>query len=114
MEIVRTQVIHYVEDMAAAKRFYVEILGLKIIQDGGPHWLELDAGGTSIALHPGGTPRGRGRTGLSFAVEDLESARDEVNTRGAGFGEVTNPHPGVTFCEAADPDGNPVFLKPSR
>lgn len=114
MEFAETQVIHYVQDMVASRSFYVDVLGLSVVYDGGPYWLEMKAGGTSVAIHPGGSDMPKGRTGLSFAVSNLESARKEANNRGAEFGEIVNPHPGVTFCETTDPDGNPVFLRPAK
>ena len=114
MQIRSAQVILYVNDMARSLAYYRDALGLAVTFDGGDYWMTLDAGGTSLALHPGGSGLASGdRTGISLMVDDLESCRAEANARGAGFGEVVNPHPGVTFCEAKDPDGNPVFLKPA-
>lgn len=112
MEILSTQVILYVKDMASSLAFYRNALGLTLTYDGGDDWRTLDAGGTSLALHSGGNgAKNSDRSGISFLVEDVSQARQECNDQNAGFGEILNPHPGVSFCETEDPDGNPVFLK---
>jgi len=113
MKIDGAQVIFYVKNMEASREFYGGALGLPLTYDGGDYWLTYDLGGTTLALHPGGSGEpSEDRTGISLLVSDLEEAREFLNERGAGFGEVLNPHPGVLFAVTRDPDGNPVFLKP--
>jgi len=43
----------YVSDMDRSVRFYIETLGMKLIERHGNHWASIDGGpGLSIGLHP--------------------------------------------------------------
>lgn len=113
MKIVGGQIILYVKNMSESRKFYENQLGLTVTYDGGDYWVTFDLGGTSLAIHPGGSgAESSDRSGVSILVDDINVAREAMNQRGANFGEVENPHPGVTFAVTRDPDGNPIFLKP--
>ena len=112
MKFLHSQIILYVQDMNDSANFYMNILGLALTYDGGSHWRTFDLAGTSLAIHPGGTGNKlTDKTSISLFVHDIESARKSLNQRGAKFGEIVNPHPGVFFCSTFDPDNNPIFLK---
>jgi catechol 2,3-dioxygenase-like lactoylglutathione lyase family enzyme len=114
MKIVGSQVILYVKDISESRNFYEKTLELPITYDGGEYWVTFDLGGTTLAIHPGGTGQDSAdRTGISIIVDQIEPAHTEFNERGAQFGEILSPHPGVVFAMTRDPDGNPVFLKPT-
>ena len=86
-----------VKDISATVKFYNEGLGLKVIMSS-PGWAELDANGTTIALHA--APE-NGQSGsspiLSFHVDDVyktiatleeHGAKLEGNVREPSFGKV--------------------------
>ena len=70
-----------VDDMAKARAFYAETLGLKTSQENGLLTLHL-AGDrpTLVYPRPGHTPAGY--TILNFPVQDIEKAVDELVARG--------------------------------
>jgi catechol 2,3-dioxygenase-like lactoylglutathione lyase family enzyme len=80
-----------VDDMDQAVAFYKDTLGLAI-ESQMADWNELDGGSVTIALRrfrssPEGRPElgvGAGAT-LVFEVDDLETAREELEGRGVRF-----------------------------
>ena len=54
----------FVSDMGAAVRFYIEALGLKLLERYGDHWASIDCGhGLTIGLHPASAQNPAGRVG---------------------------------------------------
>ncbi|MFM9872558.1 MAG: VOC family protein [Fimbriimonadaceae bacterium] len=114
MKIVGAEIVLYVKSMAESRAFYGNQLGLPVTYDGGDYWVTFDLGGTSLAIHPGGSgEQSHNRSGITLITDEIVALREKLNGLGAGFGEIENPHPGVTFATTRDPDGNPVYLKPS-
>jgi catechol 2,3-dioxygenase-like lactoylglutathione lyase family enzyme len=73
-----------VDDIAAARAFYTEVLGLEVTEDDG--FLRLRLGGgtpTIVYLKPDHVPATF--TILNFPVDDVEAAVDELTARGVGF-----------------------------
>lgn len=113
MAIVGAEVVLFVKDMAASRQYFGGALGLPLTYDGGEFWVTFDLGGCSLAIHPGGSGQSSvDRTGITLVVDNIVVERERLNALGAGFGEIENPHPGVTFAPARDPDGNPIHIKP--
>src|SRR5260370_25138195 len=73
-----------VDDLAKAKAFYTETLGLKVDPDGVGVRLHLPGGGTVFAYsksdHQPAT-----FTILNFVVDDIDTAVDELTGRGVQF-----------------------------
>ncbi|MCB0826933.1 MAG: VOC family protein [Armatimonadetes bacterium] len=112
------QIILYVKDMAASVDFYRNKLGLEVTyphHDGSlelEHWVTLDAGGASLALHAGGDAVDSPHwPAVSLIFDDLEQAVRDAMDRGADVGNIQEPHPGVLFATTSDPSGTVVFLK---
>lgn len=111
MEISKLMVIVYVSDMERSFEFYQRKLGLTPRSlEINEFWNEFHTANSVIALHSGGGEKPAGAPAISLIVENLESAREECNSRGCGFGAIENPHPGVSFCHTTDPDGVVIFL----
>jgi catechol 2,3-dioxygenase-like lactoylglutathione lyase family enzyme len=73
-----------VDDIAAAKRFYGEILGLEVSEENGMLTLHIaDGGNVLIYPKPNHTPASF--TILNFPVEDIYQAVDELTKRGVRF-----------------------------
>lgn len=103
-----------VKDMSATVKFYSEGLGLKVVMSS-PGWSELDADGTTIALHA--APE-NGQSGnspiLSFHVDDIQETIASLEERGATLeGNVREPSFGKVAAMRT-PDGSILsLLQPS-
>ena len=103
-----------VKDMSATVKFYSEGLGLKVIMSS-PGWAELDADGTTIALHA--APE-NGQSGsspiLSFHVDNIHETIASLEERGATLeGNVREPSFGKVAAMRT-PDGSILsLLQPS-
>lgn len=106
-------VILFVRDMERAVGFYRDALGLEVL-DRSPTWVELDAGGFTLALHlheDRARWLGEGSPQVVFQVEDLDEACWALEQKG-----VRIEHPPKTVFENQamvglavsfeDPDGN--------
>ena len=116
----------YVDDLARARAFYVDVLGCAPLLDT-PRLLALAVSGASVLLlfqrgathaaleTPGGTVPGHGAEGvqhLAFAVarEDVEAWRARLEAAGVPIeSRVTWPRGGESLY-VRDPDGHSVEL----
>ncbi len=94
-----------VRDVARAVRFYVETLGMKLVEEG-PARSVLDAGdGFQVAL-----VQGEPGNGSSLVVFGVRGAFDDVvaifENRGVAFERV-----GSRLVRFEDPDGNALALR---
>lgn len=111
-------VVVFVADLAAARRFYVDRLGLRVRRDLGG-WVELATRGATLALHDGVAPRPAGAppvaahpwVQVSFEVESV--GRVVACLAGEGV-QCTRPPaelaPGRWVAGFADPDGNDLTV----
>ena len=73
-----------VDDIAAAKAFYVDVLGLNVTEDHGMLTLVLASNRrTLVYLKPGHEPATY--TILNFPVDDIDATVDELAARGVEF-----------------------------
>jgi len=70
-----------VDDLAAARRFYGETLGLGVSEEHGPLMLHL-AGEQRILVYPKPDHTPASFTILNFPVDDIDQAVDELTARG--------------------------------
>ncbi len=111
-------------DYEASKRFYIGVLGLKVIaenyREARRSW-KLD-----LALEDGGQielfsfpeapvrpsyPEARGLRHLAFAVEDVERAKERLEAQGVKVEPIrVDEYTGRRFVFFADPDGLPLEL----
>ena len=99
-----------VKNIPDTVKFYNEGLGLKIITSS-PGWAELDANGTTIALHAASE---NGQSGsspiLSFHVDDVYATIATLEERGAVLeGNVREPSFGKVAAMRT-PDGSIISL----
>ncbi len=100
------------QDIARARRFYAETLGLAIETEG-ENDIEFRAGQVTLDIFD---PASIGQAfapspaGLALRVPDVEAARQELEARGVAFeGETMD----TGVCHMAffrDPDGNDLML----
>ena len=100
------------QDLARAKRFYTEVIGLEVETEG-EHDLELQAGQVTLDIFDPssiGQPFAPSPAGLALRVSDVDAARVELEAKGVEFDGETI----VTgVCRQAwfkDPDGNALML----
>lgn len=108
-----------VSDLAAARRFYEDVLGLEpeTVTEGG---VMYGSGGTRFFVHPSRT-RAAGHTQMSWRVGDIRAEVAALRARGVRFEEYDIPgvesvdgvmHTGPQVWTAwfKDPDGNVLGL----
>ena len=100
------------QDLARAKRFYTEVIGLEVETEG-EHDLELRAGQVTLDIFDPssiGQPFAPSPAGLALRVPDVDATRAELEAKGVEFDGETI----VTgVCRQAwfkDPDGNALML----
>jgi catechol 2,3-dioxygenase-like lactoylglutathione lyase family enzyme len=71
-------------DIAAAKAFYGDTLGLDVSEENGMLSLHL-SGGTNVLIYPKDDHQAATYTVLNFPVDDINSAVDELTARGVQF-----------------------------
>jgi catechol 2,3-dioxygenase-like lactoylglutathione lyase family enzyme len=73
-----------IDDLAKARTFYAETLGLQVEKDGVGLRLHLPGGGT-VFVYPKDNHEPASFTILNFAVDDIDAAVDELTRRGVQF-----------------------------
>lgn len=98
-----------VSDVERAVRFYVETLGMKLVEDGGAARAVIDAGeGFRIALEKGAGGGGAVRLDLAPKIP-LAEAVAILDNRGVAFRREKDGV--VEIAVFADPDGNALALR---
>lgn len=109
-----------VSDVARARTFYRDVLGLKFLFDAGPNLAFLAAGSVRVMLT---TPQGHGEPGknsvLYFKVGDIAAVHAAVVSRGATNERAPQltakmPDHELWMAFVRDPDGNLVGLMEER
>lgn len=113
MEVERVDFVSFLtEDLARAKRFYTDVLGLEVESEGDGD-MELRAGqvtldvfdptsiGQEFAPSPGG---------LALRVPDVAAARAELEAKGVEFEGETLDTGVCHMASFRDPDGNALML----
>jgi hypothetical protein len=99
-----------VADMPRATEFYTRVLGAHVAF-ATPGWTSLRIAGVRVglALDPNHAPT---RTGLHFAVSDLDAALAAIAAAGGHVAmQPTEVAPGVVIAEALDTEGNTLTLR---
>jgi catechol 2,3-dioxygenase-like lactoylglutathione lyase family enzyme len=78
-----------VNDLAAAKAFYGQTLGLEVAESG-PGLLLKIAGGNGTLIYPKADHTPATYTILNFPVDDIEQAVDELTHKGVTFEQYEN------------------------
>jgi predicted enzyme related to lactoylglutathione lyase len=109
-----------VSDQDRARDFYVDVLGLELVQDTrmGPdmRWVMVRPAGAETAITlvtwfpsmPAGSLRG-----LVLEVGDLEDTLEALRRRGAEIPGGIETAPWGRFAQLDDPDGNGLILQES-
>jgi predicted enzyme related to lactoylglutathione lyase len=105
-------VYYWTNDMGRAVAFYRDVLGLALVRQDGESWAVFDAGGRQFALHGSvdGKPIAPGGAAAVFQVDDLDSAKATLSSRGVSLSHEGDVAGYARFASFADPDGNTVQL----
>lgn len=107
--------VYPVADMAAARRFYEETLGLPPAKAGpASPWVEYDlpGGGCFAITTVMGKPSAPSNVMIAFEVTDLDALVADLKAKGATFksGDDLIHSPVCRMSVVADADGNAVLL----
>ena len=99
-----------VKDLKRAKGFYVQKLGMKLLDDMG-HWVTVgQPRGVRIHLCQV-KPLEKGNTGILLQVDGkLEAAYQALKKKGVKFSVPPTKHDWGVECRLLDPDGNEFWL----
>ena len=101
-----------VTDMARARAFYEDVLGLKkTMESAGGKWIEYDigAGTLGIGSYPGWEPSAQGTT-VGFEVDDLDEELSRLKARNVMVLMEIMDTPVCRFAMIGDPDGNKIII----
>ncbi len=99
-----------VQDMKRGIAFYKDVMGLEV-KFKSEMWTEMGFGDAIIALHGGGSGE-FSSTGLSFQVNDIETACNEVREGGGKVLSGPSDRPGepIKLANLVDTEGNGFTL----
>ncbi len=107
-------IVVFVRDFEAAKRFYKELLKLPLVQEsmaimeffpgGGPTL------GVSLAMHEAAYPLVGRHTGITLQVKEIDKLCEELEEAGVEFTEPLEKSPWGKMAVVKDPDGNMFAL----
>ncbi len=115
MELKCQHAVIRVSDVTAAKDFYVNKLGFRLLEEAG-NFFAVAAGGIRLSVFGGcerTEPSEEAKTGVSliFRTEDLDAFAAVLKSKGIlPYGEVIDIPNFHKFLEYEDPDGNVFFL----
>jgi len=114
MKISMKNVVIFVRDLAVAKQFYNDQLGLPLVQET-QMMLEFFPGdgtkfGVALAMHEAAMPLVGRHTGITLTVEDIVTLCRELSTSGVKFAEPLEASPWGKMAVVEDPDGNQIAL----
>ncbi len=107
-----------VSDMAAAREFYGDALGLHPVGEFGENWAEYDAGNVTLSLILADEQAIRRRLeagpdaaiGVAVAVPDVAAAVAELREKGVPVAVDPTEFPPCFMATVQDPSGNWVWL----
>ena len=100
--------IYKVPDIAEAKKWYIEILGIEPYFDE-PFYVGFNVGGYELGLHPQTNKDEMGMGGVTsyWGVEDVKAVYENLLTNGAiANEEPTDVGAGIMVASVVDPWGN--------
>ena len=103
-------VMYPVNDIAAAKKIYAQLLGVEPYMDE-PYYLGFNVDGQDVGLDPNGERKGMTGPVGYWHVDDIEKSLQALLDAGATAGQpVRDVGGGKLIATVTDPDGNVVGL----
>lgn len=101
-------------DLARAKKFYEQKLGLKPVTESPNGIFYVTGGGTRFILYPTPNPERAGHTQIGFSVEDIESEVAALQAAGVKFEEYDFPGLKTEHGIAQTGDARAAWFKDSE
>ena len=107
-------IVVFVRDFEAGKRFYKDQLKLPLVQES-PMMMEFFPGGgttlgVALAMHEAAHPLVGRHTGITLQVKELAELCRELAAAGVEFAEPLEQTPWGKMAVVKDPDGNQFAL----
>jgi predicted enzyme related to lactoylglutathione lyase len=104
--------VYPVKDMAAARRFYEEALGLKPGMNYQDVWVEYDIAGGTFAITSMDEQHQPGAKGavVAFEVTDFDACIATLKAKGVTFVQEPMATPVCRMAVINDPDGNGLMI----
>ncbi len=114
MSVSMKNIVVFVTDLAKARHFYADILGLPVAGQS-DMIIEFFPGaattlGISLALHEDARRLVGRHTGLTLKVSDIETLCEKLEAANADFIEPLESSPWGRMAVVSDPDGNQFAL----
>jgi predicted enzyme related to lactoylglutathione lyase len=114
MEISMKNVVVFVRDQEIARKFYVDQLGLPLVEQT-QMMMEFFPGegarfGVAVALHEAAMPLVGRHTGITLRVPELVELYKKLTAAGVKFAEPLEASPWGKMAVVCDPDGNQIAL----
>jgi catechol 2,3-dioxygenase-like lactoylglutathione lyase family enzyme len=104
------RLILHVRDPGTLAAWYVATFDWRIVVDERTDgWIELDAGGFTLALHAGARSVPGHWPKLQIRVPQVAAAKAALALRGLALGEIQE-WKGLAWAEGADPEGNTIQI----
>jgi len=104
--------VYPVSDVARSRRFYEDVLGLKVSLNYQEAWVEYDIGAGTFAISnmmQGSIPGAKG-AGIAFEVDSLDAEVKRLKEKKIPFLLEPMETPVCHMAVIADPDGNGLCL----
>jgi catechol 2,3-dioxygenase-like lactoylglutathione lyase family enzyme len=98
-----------VRSVARARRFYVERLGFRLLQEEAGRFAMVNLGSVRLCLDVERETERRGTARLIFQSRSLGRTARELDDRGVAYEQHTGPRAG-DYLEVGDPDGNRIVF----
>ncbi|MEK7674906.1 MAG: VOC family protein [Verrucomicrobiota bacterium] len=104
--------VYPVTDIARARHFYENVLGLKLESNFRDEWIEYDLNGGTFAITTTDATHQAGIKGgvIAFEVDDLDSEIARLKAQPVKFVMETCETPVCRFAVVNDPDGNELII----
>jgi predicted enzyme related to lactoylglutathione lyase len=101
--------IYAVTDLARSRKFYEEILGLKVGETFGDKWIEYDIAGATFAITDSFKITAPASS-VAFEVDDLDAELAHLKSAGVKINGDIGDFPGCRMALISDPDDNTICI----
>jgi catechol 2,3-dioxygenase-like lactoylglutathione lyase family enzyme len=102
-------VISFVDDVAAATKFYREVAGFAVRLDT-PQWVELETGSTTLALHPATPEAPAGTVKIGLHVPDMDAFASQLSAAARPWTRAPLEQHGMRLADFSGPGGAPISV----
>ena len=100
-------------NLARSRDFYRDVIGLKLVSDRSPHWVEFELGpDVALGLHPASELLAvrPGSLQLAFSVENVDKFASDCTSLGVPIFQDPYDESFGRVAVISDPDGYPIQI----